>query len=345
MRVTMLAVVGCWLQVALLPVSAQAAPEVSAAGSCLARLLESELARWPARSGVFVKHLTTGEQAGVRENEAFESASTIKLPVLVLAFQMADQGKLNLGSRYEVKTADFRGGSGIFQYQDPGLKPTLRDVLTQMVITSDNTATDIMIGQVGGAAKVNQFLQQSGYRTLRLNGTTYDFFKVYLGMLAGSKFASLTPEQVFAVFTERPAFREPYRDVIAQFEAAAKLNQVEPSSNDPAKWFGVASPHEMARLLEGIERCTVARQESCDEMKRILRAQQVRQKIPHYLTVPVGNKTGETGTVTNDAAIIYARTGPIVMTSYNMNLAGPRAELEDGMGRLARMVVDYFDGK
>lgn len=345
MRVTMLAVVGCWLQMALLPVSAQAATEGSASGSGLTHLLESELTRWPVKSGVFVKHLTTGEQAGVRENDAFESASTIKLPVLVLAFQMADQGKLNLGSRYEIKTADFRGGSGIFQYQDPGLKPTLRDVLTQMVITSDNTATDIMIGQVGGVAKVNQFLQRSGYRTLRLNGTTYDFFKVYLGMLAGSKFTALTPEQVFAIFTERPAFREPYRDLIAQFEAATKQNSAEPGSNDPAQWFGVASPREMAGLLEGIERCTVARQESCDEMKRILRAQQVRQKIPHYLTVPVGNKTGETGTVTNDVAIIYARSGPIVMTSYNMNLTEPPAALEDGMGRLARLVVDYFDGK
>ena len=43
-----------------------------------------------------------------------------------------------------------RGGSGIFRYHDAGLQPTLRDVLMQMIITSDNTATDLAIAQVGG---------------------------------------------------------------------------------------------------------------------------------------------------------------------------------------------------
>jgi beta-lactamase class A len=31
----------------------------------------------------------------------------------------------------------------------PGLNPTFRDLITQMIITSDNTATDIMIATVG----------------------------------------------------------------------------------------------------------------------------------------------------------------------------------------------------
>jgi len=349
MRFSLLPVVGWSLLAGLLPVSGQAAGVTPAAKpkSGLSRLLEGELGRWPVKSsGVFVKHLGTGEQAGVRENALFASASTIKLPVLVLAFELAEQGKLDLTKRYVIQAKDLRGGSGIFQFQDVGLKPTLRDVLTQMVITSDNTATDIMIAQVGGAAKVNEFLQQRGYRALRLNGTTFDFFRALLQAVDG-KFSALTPEQVFGLFTERPAFREPYKDLIAQFEEASKRNPkaLDGRSEDPEKWFGVASPREMAELLEGIEKCTVARPASCDEMKRILRAQQVRQKIPHYLTVPVGNKTGETGSVTNDVAIIYSRSGPIVMTSYNMGLEGDRAEVEDGMGRLARMVVEYFDGK
>lgn len=346
MRISLLMVIGLWLQAVLLPQSVQAATEPPAAQSGLTHLLEAELGRWPVTSGMFVKHLGTGETAAVRADEKFESASTIKLPVLVLAFQLADQGRLDLNSRYEIKAADLRGGSGIFQFQDLGLKPTLRDVLTQMVITSDNTATDIMIAQVGGVTKVNEFLKASGYRSLHLNRTTFEFFRLLMGSV-DTKFASLKPEEVFGVFTERPAFREPYRDLIAQFEEASKRNTqaLDGRSNDPHQWFGVASPREMGALLEGIERCSVARRASCDEMRRILQAQQVRQKIPHYLSVPVGNKTGETGSVTNDVAIIYSRSGPIVMASFNMNLVGPRAEIEDSMGRLAQRVVDYFDGK
>lgn len=85
--------------------------------------------------------------------------------------------------------------------------------------------------------------------------------------------------------------------------------------------------------------------QSCEEMKRILLAQQSGViKLPHYLTVPIGHKTGETGTVTNDVGMIYARSGTIVISFYNVELSGPRAETEDGMGRVARTVVDYFDG-
>ena len=83
----------------------------------------------------------------VRGDEAFNSASVIKIPVLVLAFQMADKGSLSLADRITITATDVRGGSGIFRYNDPGLQPTLRDVLLQMIITSDNTATDLAIGQ------------------------------------------------------------------------------------------------------------------------------------------------------------------------------------------------------
>jgi hypothetical protein len=78
---------------------------------------------------------------------------------------------------------------------------------------------------------------------------------------------------------------------------------------------------------------------------RILRGQKSGElKIPHYLQVPVGHKTGETGGVTNDVGIIYAHSGPIIISFYNMDLTGPRAETEDGMGRVARLIVEYFDG-
>ena len=54
---------------------ASAAAQPTTSG--LTRLLESELARMPARTGVYVKHLTTGEEAAVRADEAFSSASVL----------------------------------------------------------------------------------------------------------------------------------------------------------------------------------------------------------------------------------------------------------------------------
>ena len=83
--------------------------------------------------------------------------------MLVLAFQMADKGAINLDERITIRKEDIRGGSGIFRYHDAGLQPTFRDVLLQMVITSDNTATDLAIAKVGGVARVNAWLKESGY--------------------------------------------------------------------------------------------------------------------------------------------------------------------------------------
>src|SRR5687767_13771422 len=116
------------------------AQQGSRPASGLQRLLDAELARFPGQAGVWVKHLTTGEEAAIRGDETFNSASVIKIPVLVLAYQLADKGALSLEERITIRKEDVRGGSGVFRHHEPGLQPTLRDVLMQMVITSDNTA-------------------------------------------------------------------------------------------------------------------------------------------------------------------------------------------------------------
>lgn len=330
------------------PVPAQPAPASAVSNdSGLTRLLAAEMARFPSQSGIYVKQLGSGEEAAVAADRHFESASTIKLAVMVLAYRLADQKKLDLDKRIEIRMADYRGGSGIFRYNDPGLRPSLRDVVTQMIITSDNSATDLMIAQVGGVAAVNAFLQQSGYRALHLNGTTLDYFRSLLAQTDPSV-ATLPPEDVFALVTELPAFTAPrqalierFRQRAAQSHAAAADRPFPPES----AWFGVASPRELGRLLEGIERDTAASPAACAEMRRILRAQQAgERKVPHYLSVPVGHKTGETSGVTNDAAIVYAHSGPIIIVAINMAMKLPQAEGDDQIGKLARLVVDYFDG-
>ncbi|MGE0362012.1 MAG: serine hydrolase, partial [Vicinamibacterales bacterium] len=130
------------------PSTPAAAPPARPAS--LQALLDAELPAIPARAGIWVKHLTTGEEGAVRADEVFNSASVIKIPVAVQALEMAEMKRLDLNRRLTLRPADVRGGSGIFRYHDAGLQPTIRDVLLQMINTSDNTATDLAIGQDGG---------------------------------------------------------------------------------------------------------------------------------------------------------------------------------------------------
>ncbi len=91
----------------------------------------------------------TGREIAVRADERVNTLSIIKIPIMILAFQDAERGLLDLDERYTVRPENLRRGSGLIQMFAPGLAPTYRDIITQMIITSDNTATDIMIARLG----------------------------------------------------------------------------------------------------------------------------------------------------------------------------------------------------
>jgi beta-lactamase class A len=295
-----------------------AAAQPSSAKSGLQRLLDAEFARFPGKAGVWVKHLTTGEEASVRADDSFNSASVIKLPVLALAMQMADKGELSLAERITINAADFRGGTGVFHYNDPGLQPTLHDVLMQMIITSDNTATDMAIAKVGGVAKVNDWLKQNNFADgLKLNMTTGELFAKYGALPRGT-------------------------------------NRNEKTNGDHTYWLGEMTPRATGRLLEAMQRCSdgsatgtpIASKTNCAMMIRMLRAQQSGQlRLPHFLNVPIGHKTGDfPPVVANDVGIVFSRSGPIVISFFSNSIEGPFAEAEDRIGRIGQLIVAYFDG-
>src|SRR5690606_8048232 len=96
------------------------------------------------------------------------------------------------------------------------------------------------------------------------------------------RYRMLSAEDVFALQNNRPEFVEPRRDLITQVKSQlATAREKKPAASmsadadDEKSWFGIASPRDMGRLLEGIERGTIASKASCEEMVRILRGQQV----------------------------------------------------------------------
>jgi beta-lactamase class A len=282
----------------------------SARPSSLQALLDVELPKIPARSGIWVKHLATGEEGAVRGDETFNSASVIKIPVAVLALELADRTQLNLDRRVVLKPGDVRGGSGVFRYHDAGLQPTVRDVLLQMIITSDNTATDLAIAEVGGVARVNAWLADAGYAGgMKLTQTTGELF---------AKYNALTPED----------------------DRNAKTN------GDRAYWLGELTPRATGRMLEAIENRALPSKEGADELLRMMRAQQAgARRLPHFLTAtPVAHKTGDFPPVlANDVGVVYAASGPIVVSFFLNEITGNYGEAEDHMGRVTRQIVDYFD--
>jgi beta-lactamase class A len=115
----------------------------------LRRTLDSLAAAHRGVVGYAVHNLDTGERLGLRADEKFPTASLIKVAVLVALYDLAERGQISLDDRLSVAKIDKVPGSGTLQFMHDGLELTVRDAAWLMSITSDNTATNLILDKIG----------------------------------------------------------------------------------------------------------------------------------------------------------------------------------------------------
>jgi beta-lactamase class A len=119
--------------------------------------------------GLYVTDLDGVELATLNADRVFPAASLIKVPLLLNVLERAQQGELDLDGRHTMHASDRVSGAGVLHELDGGLSLTLRDLLTLMIIVSDNTATNLVIELLGVEA-VNAWLSAQDYVQTRLVG-------------------------------------------------------------------------------------------------------------------------------------------------------------------------------
>ncbi len=121
--------------------------------SALAKAWEADLkkAAEDASTRVCIRaiDLESGATAGVESDRQMPSASMIKLIIAETLLKQASAGKLSLDDAYELDRADVVGGTGEIQGMAAGTKLDNRELLQQMIVSSDNTATNVIIKRVG----------------------------------------------------------------------------------------------------------------------------------------------------------------------------------------------------
>ena len=110
---------------------------------------------------VSLEDLNRQKEWHVNEKEPFYAASVIKLPIMAAVFDMANQGKLTLGERLTLKREELVGGAGVLQHMSPGIELPVYDLLTLMIIQSDNTATNMLI-DLAGIEQIQQTMKELG---------------------------------------------------------------------------------------------------------------------------------------------------------------------------------------
>lgn len=129
-------------------------------------------------SVVFLDLKNTSNYIYVNEKETFPSASTIKVLIMAGILNEVMKERHNLHEKIEVKNSDKVNYSIITCLENNTY--TLLDVLTLMIISSDNTATNILIDLIG-MEKINKYADKIGLKNTRLRRKMMDIKAVKEG--------------------------------------------------------------------------------------------------------------------------------------------------------------------
>jgi beta-lactamase class A len=108
------------------------------------------------------------------------AASVIKVPILIELMEQVKAKKINLNKIHILQASDKAGDSSIIADKPNGIKLTIRELAQEMIHSSDNTATNILINEIGMEA-VNQNLMRLGSTKTRLNRIMLDTLAVKQG--------------------------------------------------------------------------------------------------------------------------------------------------------------------
>jgi len=253
--------------------------------------------------GIYVKSLDTGEEIALDADRQMETMSTIKIPLMAEVFEQIKAGKFKLTDKYTFVQADSQPGTGTIQRLDPGAVMTVKDLITMMIIVSDNTATEVLYRMVGGPAPVNARMDALGLENTR---------------------AMNVPSKWFPALRAAPSTEQFYRDGKSPFglstarEMGRLLEMIERGT-----LVDKPSSDLMLQIMRGqLYRTRIPRYVT-------------GYRIPH--------KTGDfLPFVGDDVGMLEAEGHTIILSIFTGNHFGSGEALENAIGLVAKDVGDYF---
>jgi beta-lactamase class A len=249
--------------------------------------LQSIAAAHHGKVALYAENLRTHQTASVSPDLPVQTASTIKLAILLDAAEQIRAGKASFDEKLILTHENQVPGSGIIGQLDTPLPLTLRDVLHLMVTLSDNTATNMAIDRLG-LDHINQTIEKAGLHQTWLYKKVY---KPASGPMPADQpkfgLGKTTPHEMASLMTRLVTCNLP----------------IDNSPSLPAD-----GP-------------------ICGKILQMLRVQQDRDGLPRYVEsldtseqgTAIGNKTGALDRVRADVAVIGTKSGPIVIAAYTFD--------------------------
>lgn len=323
-RFTMVAAL-CWVTAA----GVWAQGSTPAADGVLEAQLRQIAGAHHGKIALYGTQLNTGKTVALDADVVVQTASVIKLTILFEAMEQVRTGKAHWDDKITLQPGDAVGGSGLLLFLDTPQTLTLKDILTLMVVMSDNTATNLSMDKIGLDA-VNARIAWMGLKNTHL------YKKI--GKPATEPMPADQPKYGLGKTTPAEMAEVMERIGVCALDGPGRLQ------------VGGAKP-----ISEGdLAICGVA--------MKMLRNQFYRDTIPRYLekldSTETGSgtasKTGSLNAVRADVAIVAGKTGPMVLSIFTYDNADTGwtvdNEGEVTIAKLAKAIVEAWspggiDGK
>jgi beta-lactamase class A len=274
-------------------------PPLARLQSNIERITKSLNADW----GIYIKCLETGEEIAIDADRQMDTMSVIKIPLMVEAFRQIEEGKFALTDRVTLKEQDKRPGTGVIRSMDAGAVLTVKDLLTLMIIVSDNAATDLLYAKVGGVEPVNALMKRYGLTATRAEANADAWFHA----LRAAK-SPLT----FHQDGKHPFGLSSPRDIGRLLEMMEQGKAVSAKSSETMLQMmrGQVYGTRLPKYLTGV-------------------------RLPH--------KTGDfLPYIGNDVGVLEMPGRTVVISVFTAHHYGVGTYLEDAIGRIAEQTANYF---
>ena len=271
------------------PLQAQALPAPTAVQpATLEQQLEAIAVVPKGRVGIAAIDLSTGREISVHGGERFPMASVVKLAVAAAYLAEVDAGRRSLTKPIILDEKIRSGSDGIGKLMPhPGVTLSAANLIELMLTVSDNTATDMLIADLGGTQAVQQWLARN-----RIDGVRIDraIARLVLDNLGLPMLADKTAAET--LWASDPLTVEARAVAVAGFDT------------DPRD---TATPRGIARFLSRLDKGEMLTPASRAFLLAVMaRCRTGADRIPAGLAVgtPVAHKTGTLLGISNDVGII-----------------------------------------
>ncbi|MDQ0270517.1 beta-lactamase class A [Cytobacillus purgationiresistens] len=110
----------------------------------------------------------------IKGQEIYSSASLIKIPILIEGYRQYEKNIVDLQEIVPIPLEKVTTGAGIIQALSPDRMMKMIDLMTMMIIVSDNTATNLLINRLG-IDNINKCMGSIGLKSTKLQREMMDF--------------------------------------------------------------------------------------------------------------------------------------------------------------------------